>query len=139
MEQTFDDLVDRAIRESVEAQGGQVISIQIPGPELNPERDTVSPGTRLRCAWEVMGSVIPQQPMPEFTRRWILTSEQWEKDLEESAPIRAMSDEDYKAWLQAGNHYESTFQKYQNAAMVYAQSLQNPQSLNWVTVNWIWY
>lgn len=118
---------------------GHVHEIIIPGVKLNPEKDTITPGTRIRCLWEVVSGVLPCTPEPEFTRRWIMTSEAWEKDLEESKPIRDMPDEEYKAWLAAGNHYESTFQKFQNAAAVYAQSLQNPNATNWVRVDWIWY
>lgn len=109
------------------------------GMQFDPAKDTVTEGTRARCAWVVESGIIPAQPEPEFTKRWVLTSESWEKELEESKPIREMPDEEYKKWLADGNHYESTFQKFQNAAMVYAQSLQNPQATNWVRLDWIWF
>lgn len=135
MENKLDNLVDRAIRETAAAQGGHVI----PGFEVNFTRDTISPGTRIRCAWEVRASVIPDQPIAEYTRRWILTSEQWEKDLEDSAPVREMPEDEYQKWLAAGNKVKSTFVEYQTAATDYARKLQNPAGLNWVTVDWIWY
>lgn len=76
--------------------------------------DTVSPGSRLRCSWEVHAGIIPGQPMPEFTRRWLLTSETF----------------------YAEEATGETFLRYRDEAYEYAKSLSNPAGLNWVRVEW---
>ncbi len=69
-----------------------------------------------RCAWEVTAGIIPGQPMPEYSRRWGLTSKQWES---------------------AGN--VALYNSCLVAAMEYARYLMEPRSLNWVRVDWIWF
>lgn len=68
------------------------------------------------CAWEVTAGLIPGQPMPEFTKRWALTAE--ERRCEHAADI---------------------FSWRMIAAMQYALLLQNPQRLNWVRLDWVWF
>lgn len=75
-----------------------------------------------RCAWEVTAGIIPGEPMPEYTRRWGLTSSQWYgPDGEPSATGAAL----YNAYLVA--------------AQEYARCLMRPDVLNWVRVEWIWF
>jgi hypothetical protein len=84
-------------------------------------RDTVSseaPGDRLRCSWEVTAGLLPRDPMPEYTRRWLLTSETFYAE-------------------QAEQQYK-TFQRYQAEAREYARSLEIPSALNWVNVEWVY-
>jgi hypothetical protein len=69
-----------------------------------------------RCAWEVTAGLIPGQPMSEYTRRWAMTSAEWE--LPQNVAL-------YNAALVG--------------AMEYARYLMNPGSLNWVRVDWIWF
>jgi hypothetical protein len=96
--------------------------------EAKQPRDTKSEGTRGRCAWEVTAGVIPGQPMPEYTRRWFLTGETWERE-------NAMSDEEFKKECPDG----STFLRFRDEADDYAKHLHDPRSLNWVRVEWIWF
>ena len=40
-----------------------------------------------RAAWEVTAGLIPGQAMPEYTRRWALTSSEWyDKDGRSNSP-----------------------------------------------------
>ena len=98
------------------------------GLELDATKDTISPGTRLRCIWTVTAGVMPGHPEAEYTRRWCLTSETWEKE-------SAMTDEAFKAIFPDGF---STFAKYKMAAIAYADSLHDPRGLNWVKLEWMW-
>jgi hypothetical protein len=82
-------------------------------------RDTVSSeGGRLRVSWEVTGGIIPRQPMPEYTRRWLLTSETYYAEREQSSI--------------------ATFERFQQEARDYARALENPGILNWVNVEWVY-
>jgi hypothetical protein len=76
------------------------------------------PTESLRAIWEVTVGVIPGEPIPEHTKRFPLTSREWEQGTEAGFDA-----------LQAA----------QGAAMVYAMGMQNPNLSNWVRVDWIWY
>jgi hypothetical protein len=69
---------------------------------------------------EVTAGVIPGQTMPEHTKRWGYTSEDYEKD-RNTAPDRA-----------------TVFSRYLDEAHDYAKGLSNPAYLNWVRVDWLW-
>jgi hypothetical protein len=75
-----------------------------------------------RCAWEVTAGLIPGQPMHEYTRRWGLTSTEWYGEDGNGSPQGVAL---YNASLVA--------------AMEYARYLMNPQGLNWVRIDWIWF
>lgn len=68
--------------------------------------------SRLRAAWEVTAGMIPRDPMPEYSKRFILTSED-ERD-------------------------DDTYVAKRKEAMDYATELMNPNILNWVNIEWIW-
>jgi len=76
---------------------------------------TSTPGDRLRCAWEVTAGLIPGQPMQEYSRSWLLTSEAY--------------------YSPEGPEH---FKRLQQAASDYALSLQEPRMLNWVRLDWIY-
>ena len=98
-------------------------------PTLNlTARDTLTPGTRLRCSFEVFAGIIPGQAMPELTRRWLITSEAWEGE-------NQMTDEQFKAAHPDGR---STFLEFRDAAHDYAKELTDPRTLNWVRVDFVW-
>jgi hypothetical protein len=78
---------------------------------------------------EVVAGIIPNQPMPEHTRRFVYTSSMREADERWSA---AHPEEP------PGPHPEVHFQRLQNEAWDYALKLQHPSYLNWVRVDWIW-
>jgi hypothetical protein len=50
--------------------------------------DKKTEGTRARCCWEVVAGIIPNQPIPEHTRRWVITGEYWER-------VNEMTDEEF--------------------------------------------
>ncbi len=75
----------------------------------------------VRFAIEVVAGVIPGQPEEEFTRRWVVTSREWD-DAEGS---------DKAAELLAQRCGQAAF---------YAGLLQlQPDRLNWVKTEWLWY
>ncbi len=75
----------------------------------------------LRGAWEVQAGILPGTPMPELTKCFAYTSEDYEADLEK------------------GPEEMTTFTALMVKAHAYSQELTNPQRLNWVRVDWIWY
>lgn len=78
--------------------------------------------TAAKAAWEVTAGLIPGEPMPEYTRRWGLTSSDWYN--EEGEPsLKGIA----------------LFNAALVAATEYARYLMNPGALNWVKVEWIWF
>jgi hypothetical protein len=73
-----------------------------------------------RCAWEVTAGLIPGQSQPNFTRRWGLTSEEWES----------------KEGLEL-------FFGREGEASGYARYLQvlccQGRAVNWVRIDFIWF
>lgn len=67
---------------------------------------------RLRAVWKVHAGVILDEPMPEYSKMFQLTSE----DPDGQEAFDAKRDEAY----------------------AYAKELTNPRMLNWVRVDWIW-
>lgn len=92
-------------------------------------RDVSSGTGPLKCAWEVRAGLVPNKPMPEHTRRWFLTSDVWHQENE-------MSEEEFKRRHPDG---KSTFTNFRDNAYAYAQQLNDPRHLNWVSIDWIWY
>lgn len=67
----------------------------------------------LKCTIRVVAGVVPNQPLSEFTRHW--------------------------DFLQSDLDNPPTYVDKSGAAMNYAMSLQNPEKVNWVKLEWIWY
>ena len=66
---------------------------------------------------EVVAGVIPNQPMPEYTKRWAITSQEW-ADAEDPSVLLATRN---------------------GEAQGYAGMLMlMPDHLNWVRTDWIW-
>lgn len=74
-----------------------------------------------KATWEVQAGLIPGQPMEEFSRQFVYTDADYEKDRQ--VPPDEMT--------------QFTASMY--AAMDYAKSLTDPRRVNWVSVNWIWF
>lgn len=75
-----------------------------------------------RVIIEVVAGLIPQQPMDEYTKRFVITSDEWNAALE--AP------EDRAAEILAERNGQ---------AIGYASWLMlQPNRLNWVRTDWIW-
>jgi hypothetical protein len=73
-----------------------------------------------RVIVEVVAGLIPQTPMPEHTRRWALTSEEWAAAGEKGTQSEALAVLNGKA------------QGYAGLLML------QPDRLNWVRTDWIW-
>lgn len=71
-----------------------------------------------RYAVEVQAGLIPNQPEPELTKRWFVTSKEWHES------------EDQAFLLVTTN----------GQALAYAQYLMTqPDRLNWVRTDWVWF
>lgn len=79
---------------------------------------------RLRISIEVVAGVLPGKPDPEFTKRWHITSDYWYN--QGSREGKQKENEDY------------IMQQYGHA-MEYARTLWNPERVNWVRIDWIYY
>lgn len=75
-----------------------------------------------RCAWEVTAGLIPGEPIADYTRRWGLTSDEWYDNDGQPTPQGV-----------------ALFNAHLVAAQEYARYLMNPQGLNWVRVEWVWF
>jgi len=78
------------------------------------------PMNGLKAYIQVMGGVIPGQPLREHMRRWDYTSGDYERD-------RNMPPSD-----------RTVFSTMLDEAHEYAKGLSNPAYLNWVRVEWVW-
>jgi len=77
----------------------------------------------LRAAWEVRGGVVPGHPLPEFTKTFLYTSSDYAVDSGDPQPQTDLS----------------IFQKQRQAALDYFTTLNDPRSLNWADITFIWY
>ena len=69
---------------------------------------------------EVTGGMIPNQPIPELSRQWAITSAEWQKATAEDSQgillaTRNGQAQGYAAWL-----------------------MMQPDSINWARLDWIW-
>ncbi len=67
----------------------------------------------IKCSVQVFAGVILGEVITDLTRKWFFS----QKDLDNPP----------------------TYLDKTGAAMNYAMSLQNPQKVNWVKFEWIWY
>lgn len=73
-----------------------------------------------KAFFTVTAGVIPNTAIPEHTRQWGYTSDEYEKD------------------NQTPFDQPTIFSSRLEEVHRYAMSLSNPAYLNWVTVDWIW-
>lgn len=71
-----------------------------------------------RVIIEVVAGVIPERPIPEYTRRYVITSTEWAVDPEERSGLLA--------------ERNGRAQGYAGLLML------QPDVLNWVRTDWIW-
>lgn len=78
---------------------------------------------RARIIIEVVGGVIPNQPMPELTRRFYISSDAW-----------------YKQGDYENKHDEAELEvmKAYGLSQEYMRTLWNPSRINWVRCDWIY-
>lgn len=69
-----------------------------------------------RCVWEVTAGIIPGTAEPEFTKRFGMTSGDYESP-----------------------YSSEIFTSRMTEAVHYAQQLHDPNRFNWVRVDWIWF
>jgi hypothetical protein len=71
-----------------------------------------------RVIIEVVAGVLPGTPMPEFTKRWAITSAEWSAEGADQSLLLA---------------------EMNGRAQGYAQLLMlQPDRLNWVKTEWVW-
>jgi hypothetical protein len=77
---------------------------------------------------EVQAGVIPGQPEPEYTRRWAITSAEWER-----------AEQDDKE-ADEGHRFACFLLLSFRAAEAdeYARMLRDPSRFNWTRTEWIW-
>lgn len=73
-----------------------------------------------KAFFTVTAGIIPGQVMPEYSRQWGYTSDDYEKDL--------ATPEDRP----------TIFARRLAEAYAYAIEISSPRSLNWVRVEWMW-
>ena len=105
-----------------------MIEVLLPGPEINPQRDKVTEGTRVRCYWIVTAGVVPGTDIDELTKRWVLSSETFYREQE-------MPEADFKKEFPDGR---STFARFRDEAHEYAKELNDPSVVNWVNAQFMW-
>jgi len=91
---------------------------------MSPQSDvTVKEGKHLslRGAWEVRVGLVPGQALSDYTRTFVYSSDDYERDCNAAA----------------GD--EAVFATLREQAFEYAKDVMNPQAFNWVEVVWIWY
>jgi hypothetical protein len=73
---------------------------------------------------DVVAGIIPGQPMEEYTRRWFVSSTEWQvatEAVDDNAQLHLLTDVAGKA----------------NANATYL--MLQPDRLNWVKTEWIWF
>lgn len=71
-----------------------------------------------RVIIEVVAGILPETPEAEFTKRWAITSDEWEAAGDDAAFLLATRNgqaQGYAGWL-----------------------MLQPDRLNWVRVDWLW-
>lgn len=80
--------------------------------------------TTIRIGIEVVAGILPGTPIPEHTKRFIITSDAWH------------AQGDYE-----GKEEEARMEilRTYGFAQEYARDLMNPQRVNWVKMEWIYF
>lgn len=81
--------------------------------------DTKSESKTMRCGVDVVAGVLPGTPEDEFTRQWIVTSEDWHA-ADSNGKAQLLSDLAGKA----------------NGWATYL--MLQPDRVNWVRTDWVW-
>ena len=81
---------------------------------------------------EVTAGIRPGLPEPQFTRRWTLTSDEWERAQVEDDELHKNGDNEHAM------HAALLLGARAAEADEYARLLRNPQRFNWVRTEWEW-
>jgi hypothetical protein len=91
--------------------------------------DPTKTQAKVRIIIEITAGVIPGMPADEYSRRFIISSEEWYGEGDASTPEKA---------AQLKHNSEEAVMKMYGYAQEYARSLWNPKIVNWVTTNWLY-
>ena len=78
----------------------------------------------LKATWRVLAGLHQEHIIPEYTKQWAYTSNDFENDVALPDP------------LPPGQL--STFQRYDQEAHEYARSITDPRRVNYVRVEFLW-
>jgi hypothetical protein len=78
------------------------------------------PMTACKAIFQVHAGIVPGHPIPELSKRWTYSSEDYRKDCE------------------MAKEQETKFTALLKEAHAYALQTTDPRLVNWVTVEWIW-
>jgi hypothetical protein len=81
---------------------------------------------------EVTAGLRPGLPEPQFTRRWTITSDEWEQAQAEDDALLETGDNEHAV------HAALLLAFRAAEADEYARLLRNPQRFNWVRTEWEW-
>jgi hypothetical protein len=87
---------------------------------------------------EVTAGLIPGQPEDEFTRRWAITSAEWELAQAADAEILQRAQEEGGRGSNQAMHAALLLAFRAAEADEYARLLRNPDRFNWTRTDWIW-
>lgn len=82
---------------------------------------------------EVRAGVIPGTPIPEFTRRWGITSVDY-ATMNDKAELRKERCARSRQWHEASDKWI----RVHGDSREYQASLENPAMFNWVERTWLW-
>jgi lysophospholipase L1-like esterase len=82
--------------------------------------ETATQAQTARCGVDVVAGVLPGQPMAEYTRQWFISSEEWSAD--------------------KGKNQATLLSDLAGRATAWGTYLMlQPDRVNWVKVEWIWF
>ena len=76
---------------------------------------------RLKASWTVRAGLVPYEPLPQFTKQWEYTGEQYERD---------------QAIKEPNVHAE--FSRLRALAMDYSLQVSEPRLNNWAAIDFVW-
>ena len=79
--------------------------------------------TSLSGAWEVVAGVLPEEPLKEYTKRFLYTSDDAEIDKQNAEDKESIN----------------LFTTKMMQAHDYAMAITNPAKVNWIKVEFIWF
>jgi hypothetical protein len=94
-------------------------------------------GDAIKCIIEVSAGIIPGEPEPNFTRRWTITSDEWERaQAQDAAALQAAQE----GTDDADHAFAAAMLLAFRAAEAdeYARLLRNPGRFNFVRTDWLW-
>jgi hypothetical protein len=74
------------------------------------------------CGWTVDAGVIPERPMPEYRKNFYYTSEMRERDAKLGKDVDT-----------------NEFTELLKQVHEYAMGISDPNRVNWVRVDWVWF